>query len=60
MPTKYRKCAHPACNCTVRENSGDYCSPYCHDAADTIEISCNCGHTECSAAEGVPQSMTEH
>jgi hypothetical protein len=41
------KCAHPACNCPA---SGDnkYCSNYCRDAGDTVELSCNCGHSGCS------------
>jgi hypothetical protein len=41
------KCAHPACNCTVAK--GDkYCSTYCHDARDTVELRCNCGHPGCT------------
>ena len=41
-----KKCAHPACNCLV---PGDekYCSQYCDDSADTVEISCNCHHAGC-------------
>ena len=49
-----KKCAHPACNCLV-DKSQKYCSDYCHDAAGTMEISCNCRHAECetrSAAAG--------
>jgi hypothetical protein len=45
-------CAHPACNCRVKEGE-KYCSQYCHDAADTIELSCNCEHPGCSLAEAV-------
>ena len=41
-----KKCAHPACNCPV-EKGKKYCSDYCHDAAGTLEISCNCRHGEC-------------
>jgi hypothetical protein len=45
-------CAHPSCNCLVKEGE-KYCSQYCHDAGDTIEISCNCEHPGCSLAEAV-------
>jgi len=45
-------CAHPACMCMVPKGE-KYCSPYCHDAADTTEISCNCEHKGCSLAEAV-------
>ena len=45
MP-KSQKCAHPACNCTVRDGE-KYCSPYCHDAEDKVELSCNCRHAAC-------------
>jgi hypothetical protein len=41
------KCAHPACNCRVTENE-KYCSTYCHDAGNTIELMCNCGHPGCA------------
>src|SRR5438270_11727746 len=40
-------CAHPACNCPVPQGE-KYCSTYCEDAADTIEISCNCEHAGCA------------
>ena len=46
MP-KTDKCAHPACNCHVTENE-KYCSTYCHDARDTVELMCNCGHPGCA------------
>ena len=45
-------CAHPSCNCLVKEGE-KYCSQYCDDAGDTIEISCNCEHPGCSLAEAV-------
>jgi hypothetical protein len=41
-----QKCAHPACNC-ITANADKYCSPYCHDAAGTTELACNCGHPGC-------------
>jgi hypothetical protein len=49
---KTTKCAHPACQCLVSKDE-KYCSAYCHDAADTVEISCNCDHPGCSLAEAV-------
>ena len=51
MPQKQKKCDHPACNCRVGEGTA-YCSPYCHDAKGTTEISCNCGHAGCAISEG--------
>lgn len=47
MPDK-KECKHPGCSCTAQEGS-DYCSQYCHDARDTTEIACNCGHTGCKS-----------
>ena len=41
------KCAHPACNCRAPEGE-KYCSTYCHDAGDTVELACNCGHPGCA------------
>jgi hypothetical protein len=41
------KCAHPACNCTPKKDS-KYCSQYCEDAKETVELSCNCGHGGCA------------
>lgn len=46
MTTDTNKCKHPACNCPVDEDS-EYCSPYCKDAGDKMELSCNCGHPGC-------------
>ena len=51
MENKTQRCAHPACNCAVKKDA-TYCSPYCHDAGGTMEISCNCGHTGCAISEG--------
>jgi len=42
-----KKCAHPTCNCTAPEND-KYCSQYCKDAGDTLELSCNCNHAGCA------------
>jgi len=44
-----KKCAHPACSCMSSEGSA-YCSTYCEDASETIELSCNCGHDGCALA----------
>lgn len=41
-----KQCAHPGCSCTSTEDS-DYCSTYCEDAADKVEIACSCGHLGC-------------
>ena len=46
MADEKGKCAHPACICTVPEGT-KYCSTSCEDAKDTLEISCNCGHSGC-------------
>lgn len=39
-------CAHTGCNCAPRKGS-KYCSQYCQDAGDTLELACNCGHPGC-------------
>jgi hypothetical protein len=46
MADETKKCAHPACVCTVPEGK-KYCSTSCEDAKETLEISCNCGHPGC-------------
>jgi|GraSoiStandDraft_41_1057321.scaffolds.fasta_scaffold2604856_1 hypothetical protein len=43
-------CAHPACICPVPEGE-KYCSPYCEDAGNITEISCNCEHAGCALTE---------
>ena len=45
------KCAHPACSCTAIKGS-KYCSQYCSDARETVELACNCGHSGCKSATG--------
>jgi hypothetical protein len=42
-----KKCAHPACRCTVEEDK-KYCSQRCEDAGGEVEISCDCAHPGCS------------
>jgi len=44
------KCAHPACNCNVTDGK-KYCSQYCSDAGDEVEIACDCGHGGCEISE---------
>jgi len=54
MADQAKKCAHPACNCTVQKDD-KYCSTYCKDAKGTTELMCNCGHSGCAehmAAKG--------
>ncbi len=46
MSDEKKKCAHPACLCAAPPHSS-YCSQYCEDAKDTMELSCNCGHPGC-------------
>ncbi|MBA2339680.1 MAG: hypothetical protein H0V88_04750 [Pyrinomonadaceae bacterium] len=45
--TNEKKCAHPSCSCTVAQNE-KYCSEYCANARNVMEISCNCRHPACS------------
>jgi hypothetical protein len=53
MPDKQKGlCAHPACRCPVPEGK-KYCSQYCEDAGDEMEISCDCEHPGCALAEAV-------
>lgn len=50
-----KKCAHPPCNCIAPEDD-KYCSQYCKDAGETLELSCNCNHAGCAleAESAVP------
>lgn len=54
---KDRECAHPACGCRV-DSDTKYCSQYCRDAGDKLEISCNCGHGDCKES-AVPDTLQE-
>jgi hypothetical protein len=47
--TEPNKCAHPACKCLVSKDSayGKYCSEHCKEAADEIELRCECQHPAC-------------
>lgn len=42
-----KQCAHPGCTCPAKEGS-KYCGAYCEGAADTLEVSCACGHPGCT------------
>ena len=44
-----KKCAHPACKCSVTDGGpfGNYCSEHCKEAADHTEIMCDCKHPGC-------------
>ncbi len=41
-----KKCAHAGCNCMAKGDD-KYCGPLCKDSGDTLDIACNCGHSEC-------------
>jgi hypothetical protein len=47
MADQKKKCAHPSCSCSVPADR-KYCSQYCEDAKDTLELSCNCEHPGCA------------
>jgi hypothetical protein len=48
---RVEKCAHPSCKCTVADGGayGKYCSEHCREAADTVELTCDCKHAACQA-----------
>lgn len=56
MTSKEKKCAHPACSCTVPEGEA-YCSTSCEDAAGIIELSCNCEHATCETLTSRPNEV---
>ncbi len=43
---KRGKCAHPSCSCEAAPDS-KYCSEYCANARDLMEIGCGCEHPPC-------------
>ena len=43
-----KKCAHPACSCTVSGNA-KYCSDICKDSHSFSTLKCDCKHPECQA-----------
>jgi hypothetical protein len=46
MSSEPKKCAHPACKCTVQPHE-HYCSQYCKDAKKMTEMACGCPHEGC-------------
>jgi len=58
MPVEFatlKKCAHPACICTVQEGEtfcSDSCAAHLEDA--TEGYACDCGHPECANAVRAP------
>ena len=49
MKDDKNKCAHPACSCSAPAGE-KYCSTYCHDARESLELHCGCGHAGCEVA----------
>jgi hypothetical protein len=45
--TTAKKCARPACNCIAPEGK-KYCSMVCEDSKAFTELTCHCGHPECT------------
>lgn len=43
-----KKCAHPACSCTVSGHD-KYCSDICKDSHTFSTLKCDCKHPECEA-----------
>jgi len=39
-----KKCDHPSCTCMTSEK---FCSTYCEENKNTLEIACKCGHPGC-------------
>jgi hypothetical protein len=46
MASGTKKCAHPVCSCTVKDDE-KYCSVQCEAAEDTPDIDCKCAHAVC-------------
>jgi hypothetical protein len=38
----------------MAEKDSKYCSTYCEDAGDTVELACNCGHAGCGVGATQP------
>ena len=59
-PTGPRKCAHPACYCTV-EAGKKFCSDRCRDAHGMIELHCQCCRPgcECGPASSMFSALKE-
>jgi hypothetical protein len=41
-----KKCAHPACSCTVTGEQ-KYCSEICEDSTSVTALGCDCKHPSC-------------
>ena len=46
MAKKRHKCAHDNCQCQVSEDE-KFCSEYCREAGDIVEVGCGCEHKPC-------------
>ena len=53
MELNQRKCKHTACKCLVSDQNL-FCSPYCEERADSGDLSCECGHADCSSTIADP------
>jgi len=50
---KFKKCAHIACLCDVRDEE-EYCGDICRARGrDNVEIACQCDHLECPCVVAV-------
>jgi hypothetical protein len=41
------RCGHTGCSCLAAKDS-KYCSPHCETVKTGAEISCECGHPQCT------------
>jgi hypothetical protein len=48
-----KKCEHPPCKCLAPDDE-KYCSQYCKDAGETLELSCDCKHAGCALEVEAP------
>jgi hypothetical protein len=46
MADEDNKCQNAPCTCPA-PSDGKYCSASCEGAGKTIELDCDCGHTDC-------------
>ncbi len=46
MADEKETCKNPVCGCASAAD-GKYCSASCEGSGQTIEIDCDCGHSEC-------------
>lgn len=50
MSDETKKCAHPACSCTVT-GGAKFCSQICEDSKGMIELKCDCKHPGCAGEQ---------